>query len=87
MSKKTIVLIILLFIGLILPILGMYNCSGFNSGNMSVQSCIIDNTVLRKYADFYYGLITISSYILFVPVLIYIGIVIFIAKFISKKIH
>ena len=85
MTKKTIILFIILFIGLVLPILGLYNCSGFNSGNMSVQSCIIDNNFSRQYADFYYGLITISSYVLFVPVLFYIGFVVFIANFISKR--
>lgn len=85
MRKKTNIKIVILFIGLVLPVLGMLNCSGFNEGSGSVRSCIIDCTFLREYANFYFGWLVISAFAIFIPVFVYIGFVIFMANFISKQ--
>ena len=85
MSKKRAIRLVFYFIGLVMPILGMMNCKGFNEGSMTVKECFIDNSLLRSYADFYYGWVTISSFMIFIPVIIYIIIVIKLARFISNR--
>ena len=72
MNKRTLVKLVCYFIGFILPILAMYNCTGFNAGNGTVTDCVIDAPFIREYANFYFGWITISSFMFFIPVIIYI---------------
>ena len=84
MRKKTYVKVIVYFLGFVLPILSMLNCDGLNEGNMAVTSCVIDSDLIRSYASFYWGWLAISSFMLFIPVIIYILVVVFIAKFTSK---
>lgn len=60
------------FVGLVLPLLAMLNCEGFNEGSMAVKSCVIDSELVKAYASFYFGWITISSFMLFIPVFFYI---------------
>jgi len=67
-----------------MPILAMLNCKGFNEGSMKVSKCFIDSSLIRSYASFYYGWLTISSFMMFIPVFIYIGVVILIAKYFSR---
>lgn len=85
MRKKVLIVITAFFIGIVLPILGMYNCSGFNTGTMSVQSCIIDNALLRSYANFYSGWVIMSSYVLFVPIFAYIVGLVVATNYIAKR--
>lgn len=35
------------FLGVILPMLGMGQCDGWNEGSMEVQSCYVDNFLTR----------------------------------------
>jgi len=84
MSTKLIIKLVILFIGLVMPILGMLNCKGFNEGSMKVKECFFDNELFKSYASFYFGWITISSFMMFIPVIIYIFIVFQIAKFVSS---
>jgi len=86
MSKQRAVKIAFYFIGLVMPVLGMMNCKGFNEGSMTVRECFIDHSLLRSYADFFYGWMTISSFMLFIPIIIYIIIVIKLAKYISNRV-
>jgi len=84
MTKKTIAKIFVYFIGLVMPILAMLNCNGFDGGNMKVSHCFIDSSLIRSYADFYFGWLLISSFMVFIPVIIYVGIVVLVAKYFSK---
>ena len=68
------------FVGIILPILAMYNCSGFNEGSMAVDHCVVDHILIRKYASFWYGVVTISSFMFMIPIVVYIYIVHKLAK-------
>ncbi|MEM6377434.1 MAG: hypothetical protein AAF705_04420 [Bacteroidota bacterium] len=86
MKVKQSIQLLLYFVGLALPILGMLNCSGFNAGNMAVQSCFIDHPLIRDYASFYYGWITVASFMAFIPVVLYIIVVVLSAELISKAV-
>ena len=69
----------------IFPVLGMKNCEGWNEGSMTAKSCIIDNSFLHAYADFYYGLLLISSFTLLIPLLIYIAGSVWLAGVLGRK--
>lgn len=84
MSKRKILALCIYFIGLILPILGVLNCSGWDEGSMQVQSCYIDSEFIRSYANFYYALLIYSAFIMLIPIIIYIGIIVLIAKYLPK---
>ncbi len=86
MNRSKKVTLGIYFFAFVLPILGMMNCSGWNEGSMVVESCIIDGTIFRAYADFYYGWLLISAFMAGAPILIFIGIVVFLTKLISKRI-
>ena len=83
MSKRLSIKLVIYFIGFVLPILGMLNCSGF-SLDYSVSECYIDIGFTRAYAVFYYSLITIAPLIYFIPYVIYIAIVVILAHVISR---
>lgn len=57
----------------VLPILIMMSCSGWNSGTMEVQQCIIDVSIIRLVAKFYSSWLMLSSFMLFIPVVLYVG--------------
>jgi len=82
LSKK--IALAIYFIALVLPIIGMMNCSGFDEGSMVVKSCVVDGSIFRAYASFYYGWLLIFAFAGFIPVLMYIGVVIIFAKIVSK---
>lgn len=48
------------------------NCSGWNEGSMKVNSCVVDFSPLRTYANYYYGFIVISAFLGFLPIIVYI---------------
>jgi len=56
----------------ILPVLGMLNCDGWNEGTGAVTSCVIDGSFFRSYANFYFSFITISSFTLLMPLILYV---------------
>ncbi len=85
MERTTKIKLVIYFIGFILPILGMMNCQGWNEGSGVVSDCIIDCILFRSYADFYYGLLLISTFMVLIPLGIYSIIVIFLANFLSKR--
>ena len=59
------------FYGVILPILAMWQCSGWNEGSMEVESCFIDTSVTRGFANFLYGIVLVSAFAGCVPCCIY----------------
>jgi hypothetical protein len=83
MTKKIKIKLFIYFIGFVMPILGILNCKGFNEGSMEVTHCFIDSNIIRSYANFYNGWLGISSFFLFIPIIIYIIVVIKIANFFS----
>jgi uncharacterized membrane protein len=83
-KSKKISLAILYFIAFVLPILGIKNCPGWNEGSMAVHSCIIDGNIFREYADLYYAFLLLSAFLMGIPVIIYVGIVIFLTILILK---
>ncbi|MFT2112748.1 hypothetical protein [Marinomonas sp. 2405UD68-3] len=84
MSKGSRISFVLYFIAFVLPVLGVMNCDGWNTASMSVKSCAIDSGVLRGYADLYTALFYFSSFLVFIPILIYIGVCTLIIKLIRK---
>jgi small-conductance mechanosensitive channel len=64
------------FCAFILPILSVINCEGWNAGSMSVKSCTIENYVFIEAANLVIGLLFLSSFMLFIPVLVYVLLVI-----------
>lgn len=82
---NSVISTLILFFGFFAPILGMMNCSGWNEGSMTSSSCLLSSGFMIAYADFYYGLMLFSSFMLLVPVLIYIFLIIGIIKFLIKK--
>lgn len=85
MAKTTVIKIVTYFVGLVMPILGMLNCGGHHEGTMQVSSCIIDCSITRSYANFYWGWVTMSSFMLGIPIIIYIVVVIQLAKNLPKR--
>jgi hypothetical protein len=47
---------------------------------------MIDGAIFRAYADFYYGWLLISAFMVGAPILLFIGIVVFLTKLITKRI-
>lgn len=69
---------------IILPILIMSNCSGWNEGSMLVQSCYIDNSLTRSLAELVYGLVFMAVLMIGIPLLVYLLLVILAIYFIYK---
>lgn len=72
-------------IGIGFPIFAMWNCSGFNEGSMVVKDCIIDSNLLRNFSSFCYGVVTISSFMMFIPIILYIYIIHNLSKRIGRR--
>jgi len=60
---------IILFLG---PILIMGNCSGWNEGSMKVANCAVDFPLARDFADFFYGIVLFSAFLVGLPILVYL---------------
>lgn len=67
---------IIYFCTFILPILLASNCDGWNAAEMSVDSCVIENQFFVEAANFIISMVFISSFMGFIPILIYIFVVI-----------
>ena len=81
-SRKTkIIRVIMYSLTILVPLLAMENCSGWDEGSMEVSSCFIDILIFREFANFCYSLLLISAFLAFIPLLIYILIVIGITEF------
>jgi len=72
-NKRRIILlrIILYSLGFGLPLLGMFGC-GFGAP-LSFSSCVIPLEVFKDYASFVSLVFLISSYMIGIPILIYMG--------------
>ena len=69
----------------IFPALGMMNCQGWNEGSMTSESCLVNTSFLQAYADFYYALVLFSSFMLLIPLVIYIVIAIWLSEILGRK--
>jgi hypothetical protein len=87
MKKSRLFTLVIFSLAFLLPILGMLNCSGWNEGTGHVENCLIDAPFLRAYADFYYSFIVISAFVGFLPVGLYILVIVLITKFIAKRLN
>jgi len=83
--KRILVRILIYFVGLVMPILGILNCKGFSSASMSAKNCFIDNELFISYSSFYYGFLVISSFMFLIPVFIYIGVIVLLAKIVPQS--
>ncbi len=83
-NKRQIILlrIILYSLSFGLPLLAMFGCSAVPPA-LSFSSCIIPLEAFRDYASFVLAMIIISSYMLGIPILIYIVVVIVVTEFIA----
>ena len=90
MKKSMKARIFIYFCAFVLPILFIINCEGWNAGGMSVKSCTIENYIFIEAANFVIGLLFLSSFMAFIPVLIYIITVIVFFElfwFLMTKLH
>jgi hypothetical protein len=55
---------IVIFFGIILPILGMYQCHGWNEGmgSKNMKCYILNGPLGRGYAEFWYGFVLIGAF-------------------------
>jgi hypothetical protein len=71
-----------------LPLLFMLNCSGWDTGSMHVDSCLIDLPGLREISNNLWGLLFASVFLLCIPFILYLAVIaaiIEIPLFIIKK--
>lgn len=68
--------------GIGLPVLALFNCSGWNEGSMRVATCIVDTPALREWAEILYGFLLLASFLAGIPLLIYLAFLIALALFI-----
>jgi hypothetical protein len=71
----------------ILPILGMMNCEGWNEGSGTAKSCLIDAPILHSYADIYYLLITMSAFMLLIPLMVYVIFGFFVSEVLGRLVQ
>ena len=64
------------FLAFVLPILFMMNCSGWNAGSVSVRSCYFENELMIEAANMVIGFLFISSFMGFLPIVVYALVVI-----------
>ena len=90
-SRKTkIIRVIMYSLTILVPLLAMENCSGWDEGSMEVSTCFVDISIFREFANLCYSLLLISAFLAFIPLIIYILIVIGITEFlvfIVKKVE
>ncbi len=86
MKKVYVIRFVIYFIFLAGPILAALNCPGWNEGVGSTGECVIDTEFLRKLASASYTMLLISAFTLFLPILIYIGIIIYVTEWYIKGI-
>jgi hypothetical protein len=79
--KTKIIRVIMYSLTILVPLLAMENCSGWNEGSMEVSTCFIDILIFREFANLCYSGFLISAFLAFIPLLIYILIVIGITEF------
>ena len=72
------------FVFFILPVLVMSSCEGWNTGTMTTQRCAVDLAIVRSYADGYYTFVTFSSFLLAIPILVYILVLVFVSEILGK---
>jgi len=88
--KTKIIRVIMYSLTILVPLLAMENCSGWNEGSMEVSTCYVDISIFREFANLCYSGLLISAFLAFIPLIIYILIVIGITEFlvfIVKKIE
>jgi hypothetical protein len=74
------------WVGLIIPVVIMSSCSGWNAGSMQVSSCLVGATWYTNTADALYGFVYVSAFILFIPVIIYMGLLAAIGSLLARVI-
>jgi len=66
------------------PVLLIAGSSGWNAGSMQASSYLIDNEMIKSLTDLILNLVFMSSFLLGLPILIYVLVVIGFAKLLSK---
>ena len=85
-NKRRIILlrIILYSLGFGLPLLVMFGgCSYYPAPSLSFSSCVIPSEMFKEYASFIFAMVLISSYMLGIPILIYVAVVVAVTEFIA----
>ena len=90
--KTKIIRVIMYSLTILVPLLAMENCSGWDEGSMEVSSCFVDISIFREFASFCYNILLISAFLAFIPLILYVLVVfgitellVFIIKKIEKK--
>lgn len=66
------------------PVLLIAGSEGWNAGSMKASSYLIDNEMIKSLTDLILNLVFMSSFLLGLPILIYVFVVIGFAKLLSK---
>lgn len=61
------------------------NCQGWFEGSMTSESCLVDTSFLQAYTDIYYALVLFSSFMLLIPLVIYIVVAIWLSETLGRK--
>ncbi len=63
--------LLLYFLLFVLPFIGTMNCSGWNEESMTVSTCVIESTLFIGYTNFYNAFVSVSAFMMGIPVLVY----------------
>jgi hypothetical protein len=69
----------------VLPILAMINCEGWNEGSGTCTACFIDIPFLRGVAESLYGWLLLSAFTLGLPIFAYLFLVLVLARFVGRR--
>ena len=59
-----------------MPVMSVYVCPVANEGTgVQTSACSMNSALIVSYAEFAYGLLLISAFTMFVPMLIYVALV------------
>lgn len=69
----------------LLPILAMLNCRGWNEASGTCTSCFIDTPFLRGVAESLYGWLLLSAFTLGLPIFVYLLLALLLATFVGRR--
>ncbi len=85
MKNSTTFRILVYMAFFIIPIISLINCNNWSAGTGGVNQCFLELEFLRAIAEPLWGLIYISSFFVFIPLLLIIVVVISAVEFTASK--
>ncbi|MCA3440682.1 MAG: hypothetical protein INF50_10180 [Rhodobacter sp.] len=85
-ARRKRIAIAVVLAGLIMPVLIMSSCSGWNTRTMQVESCWIDVTLWKVTADAIFAFVFVAPFMLFIPIVIYIAVLVAFGALVARVI-